>query len=459
MLNPFFHNNSKVEQGLIQDLINESIKIYGVDVFYLPRFYLTKKTVIREVIESEFKNAYPIEAYVDTYDGYEGAGTLMSKFGIQPMNDLTITISRERFEDYISPLIKRLPNVELSTRPKEGDLIYFPLGDRIFEIKFVEHEQPFYQLGKTYIYKLNCELFRYQNEVINTGNDIIDQNVSNEGFIQTYIMVGSGSYASATANVVNGGVRFVTMLDRGYGYTSAPTVTFGTAPTGGQTATGTAEMLGGIVDLCGPDPDKLRVQAVNLTNSGFGYTVAPSVSFTGGGGSGTDAIATIGDGVIGSINLLNGGSGYVGNVTVSIVGLSSMAASAKAVIQNGTITSIQLTNSGYGYSQSPQIIISDPVFIGIGTYKYNEVVTGSATSFTARVRAWDSITKTLQLAIPTGTFVQDEVLTGQESGATYKVEIPSYGDNLTDKYADNLDIQEESNDIIDFSVKNPFGIF
>lgn len=459
MLNPFFHNDSKIEQGLLQDLINEAIKIYGVDVFYLPRFYLTKKKVIREVIESEFKNAYPIEAYVETYDGYEGAGTLLTKFGIQPMNDLTITISRERFENYISPLIQRLPNIELSTRPKEGDLIYFPLGDRIFEIKFVEHEQPFYQLGKTYTYKLNCELFRYQNEVIDTGVDTIDNNVSNDGFIQTYIMVGSGSYASATASVVNGGVRFVTMLDRGYGYTSAPNVTFGTAPSGGQTATGVAEMLGGIVDLCGPDPDKLRVQAVNLTNSGFGYTVAPSVVFSGGAGSGANAIATIGDGVVQSINITNGGSGYVGIVTVSFVGIASMPAEAKAVIDNGTITSIQLTNTGYGYTQPPSVVFSDPVFVGFGTYQYNEVVVGSATSYTARVRAWDSPSKTLQLSNPTGTFIQDELIIGLQSGAQYKVEIPSYGDNLTDTYADNLDIQEESDNIIDFSVKNPFGTF
>jgi hypothetical protein len=99
------------------------------------------------------------------------------------------------------------------------------------------------------------------------------------------------------------------------------------------------------------------------------------------------------------------------------------------------------------------------VFVGFGTYKYNEVVVGSATSYTARVRAWDAPTKTLQLANPTGTFDQDELIVGQESGATYKVEIPSYGDNLTDPYADNIDLQEESNSIIDFSVKNPFGTF
>ena len=91
---------------------------------------------------------------------------MLSKFGIQAENELTVTISKERFENYISPLIKNLPNVELSTRPKEGDLIYFPLGDRLFEIKFVEHEKPFYQLKKNYVYTLTCQLFRAEDEMI-----------------------------------------------------------------------------------------------------------------------------------------------------------------------------------------------------------------------------------------------------------------------------------------------------
>ena len=459
MLNPFFHNDSKIEQGLLQDLINEAIKIYGIDVFYLPRFYLTKKKVIREVIESEFTNAYPLEAYLETYDGYEGAGTLLTKFGIQPMNDLTLTISKERFETYIAPLIQNLPNIELSTRPKEGDLIYFPLGDRIFEIKFVEHEQPFYQLGKTYVYKLNCELFRYQNEVIATGIDPVDNTIINEGFIQTYVMVGAGSSASATANIVNGGVRFVTMLNRGYDYTSAPDVKFSSAPSIGQTATGVADMIGGIVDLCGPNPDKFRVQAVNIINSGFGYTVAPSVIFNGGGGKDASALATIGDGVIQNVNIINGGSGYVGVVTVSFVGIASLPAEGRAVIENGSIKSIVLSNTGYGYTQTPSVVISSPIFVGVGTYQYNEIVVGSATSYTARVRSWDAASKLLQVANPTGTFAQDEIVLGTESGAQYKVEISSYGDNITDEYASNIDIQEESDKILDFSVKNPFGIF
>jgi hypothetical protein len=459
MLNPFFHNNSKIEQGMLQDMINESIQIYGIDIYYLPRFYLTKKKIIREVIESEFKNAYPIEAYVETYEGYEGAGTLSTKFGIRAVTETTLTISRERFENYISPLIRNLPNVELSTRPKEGDLIYFPLGDRIFEIEFVEHEEPFYQLGKTYTYKLSCKLFRYQNEVIDTGIVEVDATIINEGLIQTYAMVGSGATASATSNIVNGGVYSVVMLDRGYGYTSTPIVSFGSAPIGGQTATGIATMISGITDLCGPDPDKLRVQAVNIVNSGFGYTVSPSVAFTGGNGSGAEAMAFIGDGVVGRVNIINGGSGYVGVVTVSFVGISSVQAQGLAIIENGTITQVRLTNSGYGYTVAPSIVFSDPVFVGVGTYQFNEVVVGSATSFTARVRAWDSQSKTLQLSNPTGIFTRGELITGQISGASYKVETPSNSTTLSDAFADNYNIQEEAAKIIDFSESNPFGKF
>ena len=175
MLNPFFLQGSKNEQGLVQDIINEQLRMYGVEVYYLPRQYITEKTIIKEVIESEFNYAYPIEAYVDSYDGYGGQGTILSKFGIQELDDLNLIISQERWTNYISQLIKDIPNIKLSSRPKEGDLIYFPYGNRLFEIKYVEHEKPFYQLRKNYVYELRCELFRYQNEIIDTGIDFIDK--------------------------------------------------------------------------------------------------------------------------------------------------------------------------------------------------------------------------------------------------------------------------------------------
>ena len=258
MLNPFFQQGSKSEQNLIQDLINEQLKIFGVEVYYLPRKYVTSKTVIKEVIESKFDNAFPIEAYVDTYDGYNGLGTLMSKFGIQELDDLTITISKERFESYISPLIKNIADIELSTRPKEGDLIYFPLGDRLFEIKYVEHEKPFYQLQKNYVYQLTCELFRYEDEVIDTNIDDIDDNVVDSGFIQTLTLVGSAVTATATAQIFNGGVRRIILSNRGSGYTSVPTVAISSAPSGGLTATGIATMISGIIDCEGLASDRIQ---------------------------------------------------------------------------------------------------------------------------------------------------------------------------------------------------------
>jgi hypothetical protein len=466
MLNPFFLNGSPPEQNLLQDLINETIQIHGIDVYYLPRKYITKRTVIREVIQSEFRSAFPIEAYVDTYEGYEGAGVLLSKFGIQPNTDLALIISKERYENYITPLIRNKPNIELPDRPKEGDLIWFPLGDRLFEIKFVEHETPFYQLQKTYVYSLRCELFRYQDEILATGFEKIDDNIKESGFIEVYNMIGTGTTASATANIVNGGVRFVTVTNRGDGYSFAPTVGFSTSPAGGFTASGIATMIGGIVDLCEPDNTLLRVQGVQITNSGFGYTVAPTVSFYDGGGSGAEAKATIGDGIVGTINVTDGGFGYSSSPTINFVGLSSVSAEAVSIISNGSISEIRIINAGLGYTEPPLIQISSPAISGSGSYIFNEEVVGSSSSITARVRDWDVTTLKLQVSSASGEFIPGELIVGLESGASYEVlreQSLTTNDQkkeqglIVNGYTQNDDIQIASNEILDFSETNPFG--
>jgi hypothetical protein len=475
MLNPFFLQGSPTEQGLLQDLINEHLRMYGVDVYYLPRRYVTEKTVIKEVIESHFNFAYPIEAYVDSYEGYGGQGTVLSKFGIQELDDLNLIISKERYDTYISVLIQNIPDIKLSKRPKEGDLIYFPFGNRLFEIKYVEHEKPFYQLRKNYVYELRCELFRYQNEIIDTGIDFID-NPDGGGYdgdgtgddiidrpqfsvTQTLQMVGFGSTASASTNIVNGGVRFVTITNRGSGYKNAPSVSFSSAPFGGVTATGIATMLGGIVDLCEPNETLLRVQGVQLTNPGFGYTIAPKISFTGGSGSGAQAVATIGDGIVGIITVTNSGSGYLVPPPVSFVGISSVPAQAVSVINgSGSVTQIRIINSGLGYTSAPQIIIGAPnIIVGLGTYIYNEVVTGSISSISARVKSWNSVTKILEVSNATGVFVPGEIITGETSNASYGIRFFNLN-NLNDNYGQNNIIQDEGNKILDFDEKNPFGI-
>jgi hypothetical protein len=467
MLNPFFLQGSKSEQGLIQDLINEQLRMYGVEVYYLPRKYITEKTVIKELIESQFTNAFPIEAYVDTFDGYGDNPTILSKFGIQALNEITLIISRERFKNYISPLIKNQANIKLSSRPKEGDLVWFPLGDRLFEIKYVEHEKPFYQLQGLYTYELRCELFRYEDEIIDTGVEDIDDNISGSvdedtkpiGPVQKLTMVGVGVTASALVGIVNGGLRFITVTNRGGGYTSVPTVGISSAPVGGRTASAVAKMIGGIV-VCNDNtnPAAQSVQSVEIINSGYGYTVAPGVRFIGGEGSGAKATATIGNGVVGIITVSNPGSGYITPPTITFSGISSVSAAATAVVSAaGTITQIRITNAGLGYTVAPTVSISSPNSTGIGTFIFNEVITGSQSGVTGRVRSWNSVTNVLEVSNVNGQFIAGENIVGTASSASYKLRLI---DNfiIKDGFANNDEIEDEAENIIDFSEKNPFGM-
>ena len=272
-LNPYFLQGSSGEQGLVQDIINEQLKIYGVECYYLPRQYATTNKIIREVVESKFKQSYPIEAYVENFDGYGDNTVLLSKFGIQATNELTITISQERFKDYISPLIKNLPNinlpnVDLDHRPREGDLVYFPLGDRLFEVKFVEHEKPFYQLRKNYVYTLTCELFRPEDEVLDTGIEEIDDTFDVDFNLMTVTVITSGSDASAATRIDNGAVQTIEVTNRGERYTSSPRVAITSAPSGGLTAVGIATLLDGLVNCDGTEIGS-KVQGVQIINPGY----------------------------------------------------------------------------------------------------------------------------------------------------------------------------------------------
>lgn len=462
MLNPFFLNGSKTEQGLVQDLINEQLRMYGVDVYYLPRRYATSNTVLKEVIQSDFSNAYPIEAYVDNYEGYTGQGTLLSKFGIENRDDLQLVISKERFENYISPLIKSLPNIELSTRPKEGDLIYFPLGDRLFEIKFVEHEQPFYQLKKTYVYELKCELFRYEDEVIDTGFDDIDDEIEQIGYIQTLSLIGVGRTAVGIASICSSGaVNRIYISNMGKNYSSTPTVGFSSAPNGGITAIGIASVTyeyPGCVGVTG------RISSIQITNAGCGYTEAPWITVQGGNGTGfaaTTGIST--NGSVQSITVTDGGSGYTQSPNISIAGTSSRQSVGIATINSaGVVTAIYILDGGDGYDTEPIVTISSPTvldsFVSIGgTFVFNEIVTGSTTGTQARVKTWNGVTNIIEIGVISGNFVSGEYITGSESGAKYVIGDVNIND-IVSPYTDNDTIEIEADQIIDFSQTNPFGM-
>jgi len=167
--NVFFNNfQASQEQLLIEDLVIESIKIYGHDVFYCPRTLVNKDEIYGEDSISKYNTQYMVEMYIKNVMGFQGEGDFMSKFNLQIRDQMTLTIARRTFFDEIG-------NVESIDRPQEGDLIYFPLNKKIFIVKFVEHEAIFYQLGALQTYDLQCELWEYSNEVLNTGIEDIDK--------------------------------------------------------------------------------------------------------------------------------------------------------------------------------------------------------------------------------------------------------------------------------------------
>lgn len=168
--NPYFSNGISSEQNLLEDLIIESISIYGQDFFYIPRKLIAKDEILGEDRLSEFKTAYPIEMYLESVDGFEGQGAFIQKFGLMMEQSATLTVARRTWDRTVGDFGETI----LPNRPCEGDLLYFPLTGGLFEIKFVDHQDPFYQLKKLYVYRLQVELFQYSSEKIDTGIAAID---------------------------------------------------------------------------------------------------------------------------------------------------------------------------------------------------------------------------------------------------------------------------------------------
>jgi hypothetical protein len=171
MRNLYFSAGARSEQNLYEDLIIESIKIYGQDLYYMPRDLVNVDAVFREDPVSSFNSNYLLEMYVDNADGFDGEGDLFTKFGVEIRDQVTFTLSKRRWEQ----TVMRYDNEITGTRPFEGDLIFTPFSKKLFQIMHVEHEQPFYQLNNLPVFKLQCELFEYNDEDIDVSNDDISQ--------------------------------------------------------------------------------------------------------------------------------------------------------------------------------------------------------------------------------------------------------------------------------------------
>ena len=270
-------NGSAQEQKFMENLIVESIEIYGQNIYYLPRTYVNKDTILNEVESSEFNQALQVRAYVNNVEGWEGQGELLSKFGIRIEDKTTFIFSRKKFEEKVDD--NATLNVE--GRPNEGDLIWFPITRHLFEIKFVEVERPFYQLGKGFVWECQCELFEYSDEEIDTGVaeiDAIETAFANAiklimdpggtgDFTVGEDVVGDLYLATATATIDSGAVNAITVTDGGENYNSAlpPSVTITGGGGSGATATATVSAAG-------------IVTGISITSGGSGYTSAPTVT-------------------------------------------------------------------------------------------------------------------------------------------------------------------------------------
>ena len=291
----YFANARQSEQLVTEDIICEAISIYGQDFFYIPRTLVGKDEILGEDRLSEFKSAYEIEMYLESHDGFEGQGAFIQKFGLMMEQSATLTVARRRWDQLLGKHGNVIPD-----RPLEGDLLYFPLTGGLFEIKFVKHQDPFYQLGKLFVYKLQVELFQYASEKIRTGYDAIDvfeslktqdlEILENGKVTEVYISNPGTGYASAPAitigrsweaetlyeigdEICHGNRRYAVTM-RGISSASGPVHTTGIDTNGtaqlryvGTRATATCTI------------QSAKVYRATVTNPGSGYTVAPPVYF------------------------------------------------------------------------------------------------------------------------------------------------------------------------------------
>lgn len=181
--NTYFRHGTRNEQILQQSLVDEFVKMFGLDILYIPRKLVAQDTILNEEVISQFDDSFLTYAYLENNEGFQGAGDILTKFGIRSTDEITLTMSKQIFDDFIAVQMVGAPNILVGARPQEGDLIFFPLTSNLFEVKFVEHEKPFYQFGKLYTYELKCELYEYANET--AGSDIFETQ-EDEGFVIKY---------------------------------------------------------------------------------------------------------------------------------------------------------------------------------------------------------------------------------------------------------------------------------
>ena len=438
--NTYFTNGTRNEQFLQQNLTEEFIKMFGMDILYCPREIMLTDGIFNEEVIGQFNDSYIIEAYMENFDGFQGGGDLLTKFGVAQTDEITMVVSAQRFTDLISQFLLLDKDYKAPERPQEGDLIYLPLTSNYFEIKFVEHEEPFYQLGKGYVYKLRAELFEYsdeQGDVFDNDDEMVDYGYT----VKHYYLTTNGITATGDAVISNGSLTNIFITENGTSYNETPTITI----TGdGQDAAASAFMAN--ITISGGSPTKSavirstvkdgQIRSVDIVDGGENYDedrAVLNITEPDSGGVKATLVPTFTNGVLTAINILSGGSGYK------------------------SVKLIDITNSGSGYTNATVAFTAAPAGL-TGTFQVPEQVTGGTTGATAQMVEWDAQEGFIKLKSPTGTFVVGELIMGATSGATIVLDNKNEQATADPKYSESVTFENFGDDIIDFSETNPFGL-
>ena len=456
------HGGVATEQNLVQDLVDEQIKLFGSDVFYIPRVHLKDKS-LGEVIQSEFSQSYMIEMFLVNVEGFGAGAEFVSKFGLRITDEITFVVSRRRWEQSANPAL----NLAVDGRPNEGDLIYFPLTEDLYEVKYVERENPFFQLGKQYFYQLTAELYEQGADKFDTGIDEVDD-IEREFSNITTLNVGLTTRQTATGTLEvdsSGSVSLATITLAGTGYNTAPNVTIGNAGNGSGALVTTEILDGGVVTL-------------TVVNGGSGYdstnTNPPTMTVD----APPEAIQFVNDEhvVIGGFTQQGGGRTWTSsNKVITVTALGAFDPTFATTTQkkyfywkfedkrinyvyqyNGTTAT---TTPGYFYYDSANV-----KYI-INAWEDTSTSGGQATMYDlmsatiAEVADWNGVTNVLEVMNRTGNFLDGDMIRGVESNAIYTLGTFSTIDNQSTEYDQNQAIEDGADDLIDWGEKNPFGEF
>ena len=360
---PTYYQGDSGEQNLYQDLVDEQIKLFGSDIYYLPRTIL-KDNTLDDIVYSKYLEQFQVEMLLSNVEGFGDTSEFISKFGLRVTDEVKFIVSSRRWDEVEA---QYTPTLTVAGRPNEGDLLYFPLTKDVYEIKFVERETPFYQFGKIQFLIMTAEIYEVGSDDFETGVAEID--AVEETFaaaIRLYMDPGGIGNFTVGEEVV--GDEFLAKA----------------------TASITGNAVSGIV----------------ISDGGSHYKQAtpPTVTISGGGGNGATATAT--------------------------------------VSSTGIVNGILITSGGSGYTSAPTVTIDY-----------------SPKDNRAEVKSWDATTRALEVYNRTGTFTTAETITGLTSGAKWSPETFDTLNNVSISYHQNREIEDDADNIIDWSEGNPFGEF